>query len=249
MAIDNQVLLGAVLVVGVGYIILRGTPAALPAKHKHEINAQNLKLQLDGAQGIFHDFRREHKQKGRNAKMAPLTQEEQQLLEDLKTNLERLEKDAKEQSPFSGEELAHFEKRKDDLRRQIAKYENEYEDYKRQNEVNAKTTDLSLGAVVAPGAHKGKFESAAGVARARRGGGIISKRAQRDRSRSVARSRSAVQDRNALVGSLSHGSQHANINTQHFGRTSLSRSGTPINQGGFTATGGSGFGRQSQFTK
>ena len=221
MAIDNQVLLGAVLVVGVGYIILRGTPAALPAKHKHEINAQNLKLQLDGAQGIFHDFRREHKQKGRNAKMAPLTQEEQQLLQDLKTNLERLEKDAKEQSPFSKEEQAHFEKRKDDLRRQIAKYENEYEDYKRQNEVNAKTTDLSLGAVVAPGAHQGKFESVAGLARARLGSGIISKAARRDRSRSVARSRSAVQDRNALVGSLSHGSQHANINTQHFGSTSL----------------------------
>ena len=184
MAIDNQVLLGAVLVVGVGYIILRGQPAALPQKHKDEINAQNLKLQLDGAQGIFHDFRREHKQKGRNAKMAPLTQEEKQLLEDLKTNLDRLEKDTEERTPFSKKELAFFEKRKAELRRNIAKYENEYDDYKRQNEVNAKTTDLSLGAVVAPGAHKGKFESAAGVARARRGDGVISKRAQLDRSRS-----------------------------------------------------------------
>ena len=74
MGIDNQVLLGAVLVVGIGYIILRGQPQLLPEVLRNSIDAQNLDLQLDECVEIFHDFRREHKQKGTNGKNAPLTE-------------------------------------------------------------------------------------------------------------------------------------------------------------------------------
>lgn len=226
MGIDNQVLLGAVLVVGIGYIILRGQPQLLPEVLRNSIDAQNLDLQLDECVEIFHDFRREHKQKGTNGKNAPLTDEEAKTITGLQNNIGRLEHSIRNRNPFTREEQQAFRTKKHTLLKNLEKYQKEYEDTQRQNEIDKKTTDMDLGDIVAPGQHQDLFNSAAGVARARvgsRGVILLDEGAARSLSRSVHSLSRLAQDANTRnSASLSHGSQHSNINTQHFARTGYS---------------------------
>ena len=163
MAVDNQVLLATILVVGLGYYFLKMKPGQtqITENERREIQIQNINHQVDQVEGIFDEFKIDWGKRGNNAETTPITPEEWALLEGLENNLKRVDKEAGRTRAFNRSEQSEFMKRRDHIFSEIQKYKSKFNKTVLQEANNARAQEMDLGEVVGPREHIGKFNKAA----------------------------------------------------------------------------------------
>ena len=161
MAVDNQFLLATILAVGLGYFALTRKPEPHPAAFRKELQAQNVLLQMDQVDDIFHEFKVEFSKRGVNAETTPMTPDEFAQLNGLERNIRRIDKEVGRNAPFDRGDLERFAQRRDDLYENIEKFKSKYPQSVLQNQEDSRVSAMDLGDIVEQGAHKDLFKSVA----------------------------------------------------------------------------------------
>ena len=126
MALDNQFLLTTVLVLGLGYFIMKSKPQELAEDTRKAIDAQNIDAQFDQIDEIFDEFKIEWSKRGDNAASTPITVEERDVLAGLERNLQRINKEVGKLKPFNPDDLHGFTKRRDRMYERIGRYKKKF---------------------------------------------------------------------------------------------------------------------------
>jgi hypothetical protein len=154
MAVDNQFLIATILAVGLGYFALTRKPETHPAALRKELQVQNVLLQMDQADDIFHEFKIEFSKRGVNAETTPITPDELAQLNGIERNIRRIDKEVGRTAPFDRGDLERFAQRRDDLYENIDKFKSKYPQSVLQNQQDSRVSSMDLGDTVEAGAHK-----------------------------------------------------------------------------------------------
>lgn len=163
MAVDNQVLLATILVVGLGYYFLKMKPGQqqLTVDDQKSLQRQNINSQIDQVDVIMDEFKEDWSKRGNNAETTPITGDELTLLQGLERNIRRIDKETGRTRAFEGRDFDNYVKRRDNLYQAIDKYKSKFKLGELQKAKNAEVVSMDLGDVVEPGAHKDLFNKAA----------------------------------------------------------------------------------------
>ena len=124
MAVDNQVLLATILVVGLGYFFLKVKPGQqqLTVDDQKSLQRQNINSQIDQVDVILDEFKEDWSKRGNNAETTPITGDELTLLQGLERNIRRIDKETGRTRAFEGQDFDNYIKRRDNLYEAFDKY-------------------------------------------------------------------------------------------------------------------------------
>ena len=159
MALDNQFLLTTVLVLGLGYFIMKSKPQELAEDTRKAIDAQNIDAQFDQIDEIFDEFKIEWSKRGDNAASTPITVEERDVLAGLERNLQRINKEVGKLKPFNPDDLHGFANRRDRMYERIGRYKKKFPQAVLQATKDSRVLSKDLGDIVEAGAHFDLFNS------------------------------------------------------------------------------------------